>query len=211
MNKVPVFDLAGNKTDEFSVSQKLIAAKQCDQAIFDSVIAERASRRQGTHSTLKKGEVSGGGKKPYQQKHTGRARQGSIRNPHYVGGGVAFGPKPGRNYLLKVNKKVSALAFRSALTQMLNANAVKCLTDAIDVSTHSTKAFARAVDAIAGAKGAKVLVVLSKPNAVLAKSAANLRNVTLKKWDQVSVQDLLDARTLIAQPGALDSWAERMR
>lgn len=180
MSRIQVFDLSGSLIDEVEVSSRLIVNEPHVQAIFDSVISERASQRQGTHSTLKKGEVSGGGRKPYKQKHTGRARQGSIRNPHYVGGGVAFGPKPNRNYNLKVNKKVSQLAFCSAFSYQLFKNVVKGLADDANPTSYSTKAFNNFVKKVSG-KDHKVLVVLSADNEFLTKSARNLKNVILKK------------------------------
>ncbi|WP_027124219.1 50S ribosomal protein L4 [Mycoplasmoides pirum] len=210
MSKIQIFDINGAPTSEIEINEKLIVNKEYTQAIFDSVIAERSSRRQGTHSTLQKGEVSGGGKKPYQQKHTGRARQGSIRNPHYVGGGIVFGPKPNRNYLLKVNKKVSQLAFCSALTQQLNKNLIKGLSDDVNPDSYSSKALNNLINKITGLNGSKVLVVLGNENKILSKSSSNLKNVTLKKWNQVSTEDMLNARMVIVQPSALSQWAERM-
>lgn len=209
MSKIKIFDLSGSESGEFEISEKLLIQDPHNQAIFDVVIAERASRRQGTHSTLTKGEVRGGGKKPYQQKHTGRARQGSTRNPHYVGGGVAFGPKPNRNYEIKVNKKVNKLAFRSAFSKQLFKNVISGLTDDINPDKPSTKSFKLLIEKITnGSK--KVLVVLGKPNEVLQKSSKNLQNVILKKWNQVSVEDLLNAQALVIQPSAIISWAERL-
>lgn len=180
MSKIKIFDLSGSESGEFEISEKLLIQDPHNQAIFDVVIAERASRRQGTHSTLTKGEVRGGGKKPYQQKHTGRARQGSTRNPHYVGGGVAFGPKPNRNYEIKVNKKVNKLAFRSAFSKQLFKNVISGLIDDINLDKPSTKSFKLLIEKITnGSK--KVLVVLGKPNEILQKSSKNLQNVILKK------------------------------
>ena len=94
----------------------LVDIKKGQQALFDQILVENANKRQATHSTLTKAEVRGGGKKPRPQKHSGNARQGSIRNPHWVGGGVCFGPKPNKNYCLKTNVKAANLAFRLALT-----------------------------------------------------------------------------------------------
>ena len=116
MEKVKLLNLKGETVKQVELNENLLVDKIAKQAMFDAVIAENAGNRQGTHSTLTKGEVRGGGKKPFAQKHTGNARQGSIRNPQWVGGGVVFGPKPGRNYTKKVNAKVSKLAFKSAIT-----------------------------------------------------------------------------------------------
>ncbi len=178
MNKIQLFNLGGDVTGEVEINEKLIKAEPHQQAIFDVVLSERASRRQGTHSTLTKGEVRGGGRKPYQQKHTGRARQGSRRNPHYVGGGIVFGPKPTRNYNLKVNKKVVQLAFCSAFShQLINKNVFGLIDDA-NPEKPSTKAMSLFVKKVAGTK--KALIVLGAVNDVLSLSSQNLENVTLK-------------------------------
>ena len=113
--KVKLINLKGEVIKEVGFNKDLLVAKIAKQAIFDTVIAEQASKRQGTHSTLTKGEVRGGGRKPFMQKHTGNARQGSIRNPQWVGGGIVFGPKPNRNYNKKVN---NFLLWASLLTAM---------------------------------------------------------------------------------------------
>ncbi|WP_033160175.1 50S ribosomal protein L4 [Mycoplasmoides alvi] len=210
MSKIKVFDIDGSISSEVEIDKKLLVDKIHEQAIFDSIISERASRRQGTHSTLQKGEVSGGGKKPYKQKHTGRARQGSIRNPHYVGGGIAFGPKPNRNYALKVNKKISQLAFCSAFTHQVNKMVVMGLNDDIKPDSYSSKALNKLVEKIIGNKKSKVLIVIGKDNEILSRSANNLKNITLKKWNQVSTEDMLNAKNVIVQPSALNQWMERM-
>ena len=106
MEKVKLLNLKGETVKQVELNENLLVDKIAKQAMFDAVIAENAGNRQGTHSTLTKGEVRGGGKKPFAQKRTGNARQGSIRNPQWVGGGVVFGPKPGRNYTKKVNAKI---------------------------------------------------------------------------------------------------------
>ena len=208
MNKIKVYDLKGNQVNEIEINKELLVDKIANQAIFDSIIAERASQRQGTHSTLTKGEVSGGGRKPYKQKHTGRARQGSIRNPHYVGGGIAFGPKPNRNYEIKVNKKVSDLAFKSALTTKVKSDLVLGLIDDANLEKPSTKAITDFLKKIA-CENKKVLIITTNKNENLCKSSNNIPKVTLKNWNQVSVQDLLLVDTLLIQPEVLKKWLER--
>ncbi|QMT98576.1 50S ribosomal protein L4 [Mycoplasma tullyi] len=208
MSKIKLFDLSGKVQEEIELNQKLLVSEVHKQAIFDAILAENLSQIQGTHSTLKKGEVSGGGKKPYEQKHTGRARQGSIRNPHYVGGGIAFGPKPNRNYKIKVNKKVSSLAFKSAITSKVNNNELLGLVDSIKQDKPSTKAIVKLLKELKVNK--KVLIVAFEKNENLEKSSANLPNVSYKLWNQVSVKDLIDANCVLAQKSAINNWVERL-
>ena len=113
MEKVKLLNLKGETVKQVELNENLLVDKIAKQAMFDAVIAENAGNRQGTHSTLTKGEVRGGGKKPFAQKHTGNARQGSIRAPHYRGGGVALSINP-RSYTFKMNKKERALAIKSS-------------------------------------------------------------------------------------------------
>ena len=126
-------------TKNIDVTDAIFVEQPNKQAIFDCILCENASLRQGTHSTLTKGEVRGGGKKPWRQKHTGRARTGSIRNPQWRGGGVVFGPKPNRNYEIKVNAKIRILAFKSALTLKLKNDNLFALDNNIKLEKPSTK------------------------------------------------------------------------
>lgn len=171
--------------------------------MFDAVLLEQAALRQGTHSTKTKAEVSGTGKKPLAQKHTGNARQGSRRNPHFVGGGVAFGPKPNRNYTKAMNKKTHQLAYQNALAAVCAANRLIVLADDILVDQHPS---ARQVDDLLknlqlGAK--KVLLVINEANIALFLSARNLRNVIVKPAAKVSVRDLLNNHFVLAQNSGL--------
>lgn len=208
MSKIQLFDLNGDQHGETAVAANLIEATPHGQAMFDAILAERAALRQGTHSTLTKGEVRGGGRKPYRQKHTGRARQGSRRNPHFVGGGIAFGPKPTRNYTLKVNKKVAKLAFRSALSHKLSQQAVLGLVEDAHPKRYSTKALVYFLKQLKRAKNEKTLIVLSEPNVFFSKSSENMPTVQVKTYGAVSVQDLLHATLVIVQPKALEAWAK---
>ena len=137
--QIKVFNNLGDEVDSYTVNPVLFVEKIHNHDMFLDVIATAAGKRQGTHSTLTKGEVRGGGKKPYKQKHTGNARQGSIRNPHYVGGGVAFGPKPNQNYRIDLNRKVHRLALRSAYTKRINEDKVVALVNDIDLKEISTR------------------------------------------------------------------------
>jgi large subunit ribosomal protein L4 len=180
MDKIKLLDLDAKVVDEIEINKNLIVSKPHNQSIFDSVIAENAGKRQGTHSTLTKGEVRGGGKKPYAQKHTGNARQGSIRNPHFVGGGVAFGPKPTRNYKVGVNAKNASLAFKSAFTLKANKDTMFCLVDEIKMKKPSTKQIIKLLKAI-DVNGKKVLFIVNDDADALMKSVRNIQKSEIKK------------------------------
>ncbi|UUD37086.1 50S ribosomal protein L4 [Mycoplasmopsis californica] len=162
------------------------------QAIFDVVISDRASKRQGTHKVKNRGEVSGTGKKPWQQKGTGRARTGSLKTPVFVGGGRAFGPTPDRNYKLKVNKKVRKNALISALT--LLAQGDKVLVSEIKMDKISTKELVAQLTKHK-ANNLKTLIVTNETNVFL--SARNLPRTITTKVTSISVEDLLWADKLI--------------
>jgi large subunit ribosomal protein L4 len=179
MSKIKQIDLTGANVTEVQLSN-VFSSKAHNQAIFDAVLAEDAGRRQGTHSTLTKGEVRGGGKKPRPQKHSGNARQGSIRNPHWVGGGVAFGPKPNRNYKLKVNTKINKIALISAINLKLNDKAIVLLEDKIALTKPATKTISKML-ATLKVLNKKVLVIANDKAEVLIKSAENINRVIVKK------------------------------
>ncbi|KUH47242.1 50S ribosomal protein L4 [Mycoplasmopsis meleagridis] len=175
------------------------------QAIFDSIISERASRRQGTHSVKSRAEVRGGGKKPWRQKGTGRARSGSTRSPIWVGGGRAFGPSTERNYNLKVNKKVKKAAFVSALTLLAKNKAV--VVDDFEINSIKTK------DAVAKLNSLKItalkhILVVNNDENVL-KSLANLQNVNVVRPNSVLIEDLIWADVLVLSKEGLEIFKER--
>lgn len=198
MAKIKVIDLKNTSKGEIDLPEIKLTfkkGKSADQAIFDQVLAENAGKRQGTHSTLTKAEVRGGGRKPLPQKHTGNARQGSIRNPHYVGGGVVFGPKPNRNYLKKVNKKVSALAFKAVLAdKMTNKDIIVVSNDA--VAKAKTKDFANLLKLLK-LTGKRVLFVFCPKHAQAIKATRNINKAASKLVSQVSVSDILVANKMI--------------
>lgn len=202
-----ITDLNGSSKTVDLTNTKLIEKEINKQAIFDSILVENAGERQGTHKTLSKGEVRGGGRKPYRQKHTGRARQGSIRNPQWVGGGVAFGVKPEKNYKLKLNSKVYKLAFRSAITLKVNNNGLNLLVDKIDLAKPSTKTIANLINTLKQSDK-KVLFVLNEENDNLMKSCNNLTNVTSKLWNQVSTRDIVGSDLAIIQEDAFNKISE---
>ncbi|MCV3728411.1 50S ribosomal protein L4 [Ureaplasma miroungigenitalium] len=197
MNKIKLLSVDGSLLDaNFEVTADLFVEEVHKQAMFDVVLSENAAERQGTHSTLTKGEVRGGGKKPWRQKHTGKARTGSTRNPHWTGGGVVFGPKPNRNYAKKVNQKVRLLAFKSALTIKLNNQALYALDANAALEVPSTKKIVEFINT-ANFQDKKVLIALNDKNENIAKSSANLQKVIAKKWNQVSVRDVMHANVVV--------------
>jgi large subunit ribosomal protein L4 len=165
------------------------------------VVRQLAHARQGTASTLTRAEVAGGGRKPYKQKGTGRARQGSIRTPLRPGGGVVFGPKP-RTYSLAMNRKERRLALRTALmSRTADITVVKGFGAGLD--TPKTKEITAALSRLGVADGSKVLVVLDAPSEVVRKSVRNLEKVKLIAADQLNVFDLLHANALVVSEEAL--------
>ncbi|MBN3534996.1 50S ribosomal protein L4 [Mycoplasma procyoni] len=163
------------------------------QVVFDTIIAERASLRQGTHKVKNRAEVSGTGKKPWRQKGTGRARAGSMRSPIWVGGGRAFGPTNERNYNLKVNKKVRMLALVSALSQLAKNNQV--IVSEISVSEYSTKQVVKQLSDL-NVNNLRNVLIVTKDEKVYA-SARNLKNVSLSKVESLSIESLIKADVLV--------------
>lgn len=183
-------------TKNIVIDEDIFVETPNKQAMFDCVISENAAERQGTHSTLTKAEVRGGGKKPWRQKHTGRARTGSIRNPQWRGGGIVFGPKPNRNYKIKVNAKVRILAFKSALTIKLQKDNLYALEKNVPLKMPSTKKvfeFIKKEEFV----DKKVLFITNSESLNLIKSIHNLPNADAKIWNQVSVRDIMNAQIII--------------
>ena len=203
MEKVKLLNLKGETVKQVELNENLLVDKIAKQAMFDAGIAENAGNRQGTHSTLTKGEVRGGGKKPFAQKHTGNARQGSIRNPQWVGGGVVFGPKPGRNYTKKVNAKVSKLAFKSAITLKVKDASLCLLEDAAKLTKPSTKTIVEMLEKCDFANK-KVLFVLNDSTDNVTKSIRNIEKACVKAYNQVSTKDIMHANVVIIQESACE-------
>ncbi|MCR8613257.1 MAG: 50S ribosomal protein L4 [Mycoplasma sp.] len=184
-----------NTSNKHIVSKNIEQVKINTQAIFDSILSERASKRQGTHKTKTRGEVSGGGKKPWKQKGTGRARAGSSRSPIWVGGGIAFGPQNNRNYSLKVNKKVKKLALKSALALKLKSNSIN-LVD-IKIDKPSTKTFTKMLEnlKLVSKKPKKILVITNDENVFL--SSRNYKNVLVSTPNSLHIEEIVNADVLL--------------
>lgn len=204
MSKSKLIKLDGSTTD-ITLDKVLFDGELKKQAIFDSVLAENASIRQGTHSTKTKAEVSGGGRKPWKQKHTGKARQGSTRNPHWVGGGVAFGPKPNRNYTLKVNRKVNKQALHSAFISKKNDTLMLENIKPMDKPNLKNVINIFLMNSL---ESNKTLVVLDSFDENFIKSCQNLKNVNIKMWNQISTRDILNNKNILIEENAISKIKE---
>jgi large subunit ribosomal protein L4 len=194
--------LGSDKT--ITLDDDVFGAKFNGPLVHECVLAELAARRQGTHSTRTRGMVRGGGAKPWRQKGTGRARQGTIRAPQWTGGGVVFGPSP-RHYTVKVNRKARRAALRGALSLHAERGSLFGL-DATGFDAPSTK---QAAGLLEDRRGGLVLLVLSPDEAAVAKSFRNLSRVSVLPAEAVGVADLVGAATLVASPAAIDALTAR--
>ena len=170
------------------------------------VTAQLAARRQGTHATKTRGQVRGGGRKPYRQKGTGRARQGSIRAPQFTGGGTVHGPQP-RSYAQRTPKKMKAAALRGALSDRARHDRIHVVEDLVPGQTPSTKAARTFIERLTDRKS--VLVVLGREDVNSIKSARNLPNVHILPSDQLNTYDVLNSDDLVFSVEALNAFIER--
>jgi large subunit ribosomal protein L4 len=204
MPVVKELNFKGEVIGEFGLSDAVFGAPVHVPAMHQVVVAHLANCRVGTHNTKDRGDVRGGGKKPWKQKHTGRARSGSSRSPVWVGGGVAHGPHP-RDYHQKVNKKVRRIALCSALTLKVQEENMFVL-NRLDIEAPKTKTMIEFLSAIDG--GRKPLFLLHETNMAVIKSAANIPGAEVLHVDSVNVYDLLNHDQLIATPEAVKKLEE---
>lgn len=200
-------NIKGHVVGNLELPEEVYAVEQHQQAIFDTIIAEKAAMRQGTQKAKTRAEVKGGGRKPWRQKGTGRARQGSIRSPQWRGGGVVFAPVP-REYVLKVNKKIVRLAVKCLLSEKIAENSFIAVEN-LDLENFKTKGF---VDVLEACKAeGKVLVVLDdvNPNAELA--GRNLPNVNIQKVNHVSAYQIANANCVLITKAAVDYFTEALK
>lgn len=191
---VAIYKQTGEKTEEkLALSAEVFGIEPNNQVMFDAVQVAKSNSRQGTSKTKIRKEVSGGGKKPWRQKGTGRARAGSSRSPIWVGGGTVFGPSGEQNYKISQNKKEHKLALKSALS--LKAKEGLIILDELKLVEPKTKEFVKILDALKA--NDKVLLVMDDIDANLVKATRNVMNVLVVLTDNVSVYDLLNADHLI--------------
>ena len=199
MAKLAVLDKTGKKVSDIELKDEIFAIEPNKSAMHLVVVNYLANQRQGTQSTLTRSEVSGGGKKPWKQKGTGRARQGSTRAPQWTHGGVALGPKP-RDYGFDVNKKVRRLAMKSALSSKVAADEM-IVVDDFSMDAIKTKEMANILSAVKAGK--KTLIVLPEKNDVLYKSARNIEGTNVSLVNTLNVYDILNCNTIVVLKDAV--------
>lgn len=206
MPKVSVYDKTGQPVREIELSDEVFAAEVRADLMHAAVVAEQANARQGTADTKTRAEVRGGGRKPWRQKGTGRARQGSIRAPHWRHGGVVFGPHP-RDYSQRLPKKMRRAAMRSALTAKLEENAI-ITVESIHFDEIKTRHAVQFLKALNIEDPNRVLVLLPEHDEAVWKSFRNLPGVEVRISPAVSVRDMLIARRVVTTPEALQKLEE---
>jgi large subunit ribosomal protein L4 len=204
MPKVNLFNQAGEIISEVALNDAIFGITPNQQVIYDVVNAQLAALRQGTHKVKNRSEVRGGGKKPWRQKGTGRARQGSIRSPQWRGGGVVFGPTP-RSYAVKVNKKVKQLALKSALSHHVLNNQL-ILLDSIKLEQPKTKLFVEVINNLKLEGKTLVLGTNFEDNVVLASN--NIPNTEVRLASQVSVYEILKFKNVVLLQDAVNYFEE---
>ena len=203
MATVSVLNTEGKEVEKIELSDKIFGVEINEAIVHKAVVAQLANKRQGTQSTLTRSEVSGGGRKPWRQKGTGHARQGSIRAPQWTGGGVVFAPKP-RDYSKKINKKEGRLALFSALTAKVNDKKL-IIVDDLSMDAPKTKEFAKILENI---KASKALVVLEGENKNVVLSANNIPNVKTEARNAINVYDILKYDSLVMTKDAVKALEE---
>lgn len=204
MKKNSVLNIKGDKVGDITLNETVWGITPNDAVLYDAITLARNSQRQGTHSTKTRSEVSGGGKKPWRQKGTGRARQGSTRSPQWPGGGIVFGPKP-RTYNKKMNKKERVLALKSALSYKVQDQEIIVL-DNLNIETNKTKDMLKILEAIKAEK--KVLIVVSELTDNVILSTRNIPNVVLLQNSEISTLDIIAADTLVITEEAVKAIEE---
>ncbi len=198
MANVSVFNMEGKEVGTIELNDSIFAVEVNEHLVHMAVVAQLANKRQGTQSAKTRSEVSGGGKKPWRQKGTGHARQGSTRSPQWTGGGVVFAPKP-RDYSFKMNRKEKALAIKSALTSRVNEKKIFVL-DELNFDEIKTK---KMVSVLNGLNVNKALVVLGEKNENVQASAKNIPTVRTALSSTISVYDLLKYDNLVITKDAV--------
>jgi large subunit ribosomal protein L4 len=205
---VNVVSPAGDQTSTVDLPDAIFAAKISIPLMHQVVVAQRAAARQGTHATKTRGMVSGGGKKPYRQKGTGRARQGSTRAPQFTGGGVAHGPQP-RDYTQRVPKKMKAAALRGALSDRAASERIYVVTNFVEGDVPATKDALAVLDQVTDGATRNILVVTQSDDEVTWKSLRNVPAVHLLAEDQLNTYDVLVSDYVVFTEAALRAFVER--
>jgi len=206
MESLSVLNIKGEKVSTIKLNELVWGIVPNDSVLYDAIRLTQNSLRQGTASTKTRSEVSGGGRKPYRQKGTGRARQGSIRAPHYPGGGIVFGPHP-RSYSIKMNKKERRLALKSALSyKVIESELV--IVDKFDASTNKTKDMVSILENLKLNK--KTLIVVDELTENLILSTRNLKNIILIAANEINVLDVVSADNMLITKDAVKMVEEAL-
>ncbi|MEH7803391.1 MULTISPECIES: 50S ribosomal protein L4 [Bacillus] len=204
MPKVALFNQNGSTNGEIELNASVFGIEPNESVVFDAILMQRASLRQGTHKVKTRSEVRGGGRKPWRQKGTGRARQGSIRSPQWRGGGIVFGPTP-RSYSYKLPKKVRRLAIKSVLSSKVIDNNIIVLED-LTLDAVKTKEFAGILKGLSVEK--KALIVTADANETVALSARNIPGVTVVEANGINVLDVVSHEKLLITKAAVEKVEE---
>lgn len=207
MLKIKVLNQSGNEVSDLNLNETVFGIEPNTQVLYDVVHAQRAAMRSGTSSTKVRSEVRGGGRKPWRQKGTGRARHGSIRSPIWRGGGITFGPRPNRNYTRKVNKKANQLAFRSILSYRL-ANDQLLIVDKLHLEEPKTKGFQEIYNNLVSQGRVIFVDVDFSENVTLA--SRNIQAVKIENANHTSVYDLANANKVVLTTEAVKYFEEAL-
>lgn len=207
MAKIKMVSLKGEAVKDINLNDEIWNTEVNEVVMSDTIRLQLASLRQGTHKTKDRSEVSGGGKKPWRQKGTGRARQGSTRAPHWVGGGIVFGPTP-RDYSFKMNKKERRLALKGALSEKYQ-NKNLCVVDKMEVSTPKTKDFIKTLEGLK--LEGKTLIVTDGENGNVALAARNVSNLYVIEPTSINVLDLVSADNLLIDEASVNKIEEVLK
>ena len=204
MKKLSVLNLKGEKVSDITLKEEVFGITPNDAVLYDAITLARNSMRQGTHDTKTRSEVSGGGRKPWRQKGTGRARQGRTRAPHWTGGGVVFGPHP-RSYDKKQNRKERRLALRSALSYKVIEDAM-IVVENFNLESEKTKDAVEILNNIKAEK--KIMIVVDELNENTVLATRNLNNVILLTADEINVYDIINANNMVITTAAIKKIEE---
>lgn len=207
MEKVTVLNVKGEKVNDITLCEEVFGIVPNDTTLYDAIRLARNSRRQGTAETKTRSEVSGGGRKPWRQKGTGRARQGSIRAPHWVGGGIVFGPTP-RSHSFKMNKKERRLAIKSALSDKLQNKEI-CVVDSLELTSPKTKEFNNTLNTLN--LNGKTLIVTDGENGNVVLASRNMTNLHVIEPSSINVLDLVGADNLLIDVASVNKIEEVLK
>ncbi len=208
MPKIALLNIKGEKIKDIKLNDEIFGIEPNNQTIYDAIVLKNASMRQGSHSTKTRSEVSGGGRKPWRQKGTGNARQGSIRAPHFVGGGVVFGPTPNKNYTKKQNRKERRLALKSALTYKAKNKEI-FVVEGLNVDTPKTKDFVKLLEDLKIEGKALIVVKELTDNLILA--SRNLSDIKVIETHEINTFDVTYYKNLVMTEEAVKMLEEVLK